>query len=110
LNANANDEISTGATAISSSGNVTLRNAFSPVAPSTNAASLKSDGMLCSAPVQTRNMYGNDSHMLTSSTENRAHHGSPSQLMFVLKIWLRIPKSVFIIPCHTRMVMNVGSA
>ena len=30
--------------------------------------------------------------------------------MFVLKISLRMPKSVFIIPCHTRMVMNVGRA
>ena len=89
---------------------MTLRNALSPVAPSTNAASFRSVGMLCSAPVHTRKKYGKPSHRLTSSTENRAHHGSPSQLMLVFRISLRMPKSVFIIPCQTRMVMNVGSA
>ncbi len=49
---------SSGLTETSSSGKVILRNAFHPVAPSTNAASLRSDGTLCRAPVLTRNMYG----------------------------------------------------
>ena len=50
--------INSGLIDTSSSGNVILRNAVNPLAPSTYAASLRSRGMLCRAPVLIRNMYG----------------------------------------------------
>ena len=56
LKLKANDATSSGATATSSSGNTTLRNAVSPLAPSMLAASLRSDGIACNAPVHTTNM------------------------------------------------------
>ena len=59
LKLNANDATSSGATETSSSGNVILRKFVQPLAPSIEAASLRSPGIDCSAPVHTRNMYGN---------------------------------------------------
>jgi hypothetical protein len=56
LKLNANDAISSGARATSSSGNVIVRNAYPGFAPSTFAASVRSAGIDCSAPVMTRNM------------------------------------------------------
>ena len=58
LKLNANDAISSGATATSSSGSVTFGTPASPLAPSTRAASVSSSGIDCSAPVQTRKKYG----------------------------------------------------
>ena len=56
--ANAYLAINNGLIDTSSSGNVILRKAVNPLAPSTYAASLRSRGMLCRAPVLIRNMYG----------------------------------------------------
>ena len=53
LKLKANEAISSGATEIISSGRTTVRKACKPLAPSTNAASLRSPGMAVSAPVQT---------------------------------------------------------
>ena len=58
LKLKANDAISSGATATSSSGKTTARNAWNGLAPSTAAASVMSAGIDWSAPRQTRNMYG----------------------------------------------------
>ena len=58
LKLNANEAISSGATAISSSGKTTARKAWYGLAPSTAAASVMSCGIDWSAPRQTRNMYG----------------------------------------------------
>jgi hypothetical protein len=56
LKLNANDAISSGVRATSSSGSVTLRKPCSGLAPSMLDASISSRGMACSAPVVTRNM------------------------------------------------------
>ena len=58
LKLNANDEMSSGDSATSSSGRVTRRNRAHGDAPSIAAASPSSFGIACSAPVATRNMYG----------------------------------------------------
>ena len=65
LKLNANDAISSGATATSSSGSVTLRNTCHAPPPSTRAASVSSAGIDCSAPSETRKKYGNVSQTLT---------------------------------------------
>ena len=81
LKLKANDAIRSGAVATSSSGSVTLRNTWSPPAPSTRAASVSSSGTACSAPVQTRNQYGNPSQTLTRMHDTFAQVGSKSHGM-----------------------------
>src|SRR6478609_6842865 len=78
LKLNANDEISSGAVEMSSSGSVTERHVRQRPAPSIFAASMTSDGSDWSAPVQMRNMYGKPSHRFTNRTENFARTGSVS--------------------------------
>src|SRR5690606_41039610 len=58
----ANEAISSGPTATSSSGSVRLRKRCQELAPSTSAASYISCGIDCSAPVQINIMYGKPSH------------------------------------------------
>ena len=82
LKLNANDAISSGATATSSSGSVTLRNTCQAPPPSTRAASISSAGIDCSAPSETRKKYGNVSQTLTRITETFAQFESKSHGMF----------------------------
>src|SRR3954451_5131976 len=110
LKLNANDAIISGATAIRSSGSVTLRKTCQPRAPSTVAASVSSAGIDWSAPIETRKKYGNVSQMLTRITEKRAHHGSNSQGIDVWNVLLMIPKSSFRSPFKTSSDRKPGIA
>src|SRR5436309_15776555 len=72
LKLNANDAIISGATATRSSGSVTRRKIAQPPPPSTRAASVRSPGIDCSAPIETRKKYGGVKQTLTTMTESRA--------------------------------------
>src|SRR5439155_24036328 len=110
LKLNANDAIMSGATVISSKGNVTLRKTCQAPPPSTSAASTSSAGIDCSAPRQTREKYGSGSQTLTRITETRAHHGLKSRGRPVWKTWLTTPKSSFNKPCQRKSGRKGGTA
>src|SRR2546430_3193424 len=113
LKLNANEAIISGATATSSSGRVTLRNDAHALAPSTRAASISSEGIDCSAPIETRKKYGTVSHVLTTITETFAQFASNSQGT-CSPMWpsnlLMTPKSSFISPRHTSSERKPGIA
>src|SRR5439155_10889947 len=106
LKLNANDAIMSGATVISSKGNVTLRKTCQAPPPATSAASTRSAGIDCSAPRQTRKKYGTVSQTLTRITETRGDHGLKSHGMVVWKTWLTTPESSFNKPCQTKSARN----
>ena len=81
LKLNANDAISSGATATSSSGKVTRRKICSGPPPSTRAASVSSSGIDWSAPIETRKKYGTVSQVLTRMHDTFAQFASNSHGM-----------------------------
>src|SRR5215207_6764539 len=112
LKLNANDAMSNGATVTSSSGSLMSRNTAHGFAPSTVAASWMSSGIDWSAPMQTRNMYGNPSQRFTMSTDTLAMSGSVSQGTSAppRSTWLMNPKLSFIMPAQTSAPRNDGIA
>ena len=81
-----------------------------PVAPSSEAASLRSAGIACRAPVQTRNMYGNPSQRLASRTATFAQNGLPSQLMSRFSMLFIKPNSELKKLDQISRAMNPGMA
>ena len=112
LKLNANDAIISGATAISSSGSVTLRKICQPRAPSTCAASVSSAGIDWSAPIETRKKYGNVSQMLTRITRDPAPStGRTATAMSTCwNVLLMTPKSSFRSPFQTSSDRKPGIA
>src|SRR6266545_2709700 len=104
LKLNANEAISSGVSATSSSGRVTRRKLCQAEAPSIDAASVRSRGIACRAPVATRNMYGYPSQSWTRITAKRAVHGCPSQSTDNPKSRLISPKSALNMSRHTSSI------
>src|SRR6478609_8584471 len=110
LKLNANVVINSGPVATNSNGNVMVRKAFAGLAPSTPAASTRSDGMDCKAPVQTRNMYGKPIHNWMMSTAVLADQGWPNQSTFSPSALLIRPKSRLNMSRQTSSMANAGIA
>src|SRR6266511_366745 len=110
LKLNASDAIISGATAISSSGSVTLRNTCHAPPPSTRAASYSSLGTDCNAPIETRKKEGKVSQRLTRMTETLAQFASKRQGTSRWNAWLTTPNLSFSRPDHTRIERSPGMA
>src|SRR4051812_23301105 len=110
LKLKANEAISSGATATSSSGKRTRRKIASGPPPSTCAASTSSLGIDCSAPSETMKKYGTVSQTLTMITETLAQVGLNSQGTLSPKVRLTTPKSSLSRPLQTSSERKPGTA
>ena len=110
LKLNANDVISSGPTATSSSGSVTRRKSWNGPPPSTRAASVSSSGIDCSAPIETTKKNGTVSQVLTRMQETRAQFASKSHGTLRWKIRLTTPNWSLSRPPQTSSERKPGIA